>query len=145
MESERYYLAARYSRREEICEYGQALREIGGVVECRWLLGTHQLHPGAGKIDVENHPEHGTSMEAAPFAADDVEDVADSDTIVFFSEPPDTGNRGGRHVEFGMAIALGKRLVVIGPRENVFHTLPQVERYDNWPLFITQEYKDKDD
>jgi hypothetical protein len=36
------------------------------------------------------------------------------------------GGKGGRHVEFGLAVAAGKRLVVIGPRENVFHCLPGV-------------------
>lgn len=35
--------------------------------------------------------------------------------------------RGGRHVEFGVAVASCKRLVVIGPRENIFHHLPRVE------------------
>jgi len=140
MEYEKYYIAARYSRREEMCEYAHALRDIGGVVVCRWLLGTHQLHPGAENLDVENHPEHGTSMEAAPFAADDVEDVAASDTIVFFSEPPESyAKRGGRHVEFGMALVQGKRLVVIGPRENVFHCLPQVERHNTWSDFLRRE------
>ena len=41
--------------------------------------------------------------------------------------------RGGRHVEFGMGWAWGKRLIVVGPRENVFHLLPTVEQFDSWP------------
>ena len=43
--------------------------------------------------------------------------------------------RGGRHAEFGIALALGKRVIVIGPRENVFHALPAVERYESWAAF----------
>ena len=35
--------------------------------------------------------------------------------------------RGGRHVEFGLALAAGKRLCIVGPRENIFHFLPRVE------------------
>ena len=140
MEYERYYIAGRYDRREEMCEYAQALRDIGGVVECRWLLGTHQLHTGTEKIDVDHHPEHGVSIEASPFAQDDVEDLNASDTIVFFSESPNShSKRGGRHVEYGMALALRKRLVVIGQRENVFHCLPQVERYGTWIEFHKKE------
>ena len=34
--------------------------------------------------------------------------------------------RGGRHVEFGLAIAWGKPVYLVGERENVFHWLPQV-------------------
>jgi len=52
--------------------------------------------------------------------------------LLFFSEPPDShSKRGGRHVEFGLALAWGKRLMIVGPRENVFHCLPQVEQYAN--------------
>jgi hypothetical protein len=43
---------------------------------------------------------------------------------------------GGRHVEFGYGMAKGKRLVLIGERENVFHDHPSVEVYPTlsaWP------------
>lgn len=139
---EMYYLAGRYDRREELCGYADDLRQIGGEVECRWLLGTHQLHDNAHKIDTPEwyHPEDGITLEAAPFAADDYEDLNASDTIVFFSETPDShSKRGGRHVEFGMALAWGKRLVVIGPRENVFHCIPQVEQYRSFYEFLICE------
>ena len=46
-------------------------------------------------------------------------------------------NRGGRHVEFGMALARrllsgAPRLIVVGYRENVFHYAPEVEFYETW-------------
>ena len=44
--------------------------------------------------------------------------------------------RGGRHVEFGMAIAAQKRIVVIGPRENIFHWLPMIEQFDTFDAFM---------
>lgn len=51
-----------------------------------------------------------------------------ADLVVSFTEAEDApASRGGRHVSFGVALALGKRLVVVGHRENVFHTLPQVQ------------------
>ena len=55
--------------------------------------------------------------------------------LIAFSEEPRAGgaSRGGRHVEFGLALAWGKGVVVVGPRENVFHTLPQVEHFWRWP------------
>lgn len=131
------YIAGRYDRREELAGYAQELRDRGFTVDCRWLLGTHQIHPNAEKVDVAVHPEHGITIEAAPFAQDDYEDLKKADTIVFFSERPESySKRGGRHVEFGMALAWGKRLIVIGDRENVFHCLPQVERFNTWEFFL---------
>jgi hypothetical protein len=46
--------------------------------------------------------------------------------------------RGGRHVEFGMAYAWGKRLIVVGPREHVFHALPLVEHYPDWAALANE-------
>lgn len=42
-----------------------------------------------------------------------------------FTEPANPGgrNRGGRHVEYGIALALSKDIVVVGEPENVFHNL----------------------
>ena len=38
--------------------------------------------------------------------------------LIAFSEEPRALNasRGGRHVEFGIALALGKKVAVVGPR-----------------------------
>ena len=131
------YIAARYDRREEMCGYADILRSMGYEVNSRWLLGTQQIHPNAEKVDVDKHPEHGVTILARPFAEDDVEDVGNADTLIFFSEPPEShSKRGGRHVEFGMALALKKRIIVIGNRENVFHCLSYIERYDTWQEFI---------
>ena len=57
-----------------------------------------------------------------------------ADLLVFFSEAAESGDRGrgGRHVEFGMAYAMGKSIIVIGDRENVFHSLPGVIVAKNW-------------
>jgi hypothetical protein len=35
-------------------------------------------------------------------------------------------------VEFGLAVALGKVLMVVGHRENIFHCLPDVHFYADW-------------
>jgi hypothetical protein len=59
-----------------------------------------------------------------------------ADIIILFSEKSGISHRGGRHVEFGLAIGLKKRLIVIGPRENIFHCLPQVELFDSWEDFV---------
>lgn len=67
------------------------------------------------------------------FAQEDWDHMLAADCVVSFTEPKDTSSRrGGRHVEFGGALALGKRLIVIGHRENIFHCLPQVEFFGCW-------------
>lgn len=134
----KYYIAARYDRREEMCVYANELRAMGHTVECRWLLGTHQLHPGVEKVDQSTNTRIGDQvpMEAAPFALDDFMDLQNAHAIILFTESPEShSKRGGRHVEFGMALAWRKELNIIGPRENVFHCLPNVRQYLTWNDF----------
>lgn len=124
------YLAARYSRREEMLDYQRELEEAGHVVNSRWLLGEHQIHPGSEGVD-KNAPF--VPEEARPFAQDDVEDVANADVVISFTEYPNSPyGRGGRHVEFGYALRAGKQLIIVGPWENIFHRLPNVEQFWNW-------------
>jgi hypothetical protein len=53
-----------------------------------------------------------------------LEDLNEVDTLIFFSEDSETSwPRGGRCVEYGIALALGRRLLMVGPRENLFHEL----------------------
>lgn len=61
----------------------------------------------------------------------DLEDLRAADTVISFTDEKG-GGKGGRHVEFGVALALEKRLILVGPRENVFHTLPEIEHYPTW-------------
>ena len=130
----KFYLAGRFIRSGEINECADELRGIGHTVSCRWLLGNHQIHPGSSEVDAsgDNVP-----MIARPFAQDDIEDVEKADALVLFTERPysDKG-RGGRHVEFGYALGKGKEVYIIGPRENVFHTLPGVKQYASFDRFL---------
>ena len=73
-------------------------------------------------------------MESQRFALEDYRDLQAADTVISWTEPPrvESTARGGRHVEFGLAMAMGKRLLVVGPRENLFHTMPNVRQFDEW-------------
>lgn len=131
----RIYLAARYSRREELCGYREQLRAMGHDVRSRWLDGKHQISDSGNLIG--DHGEalveaggEAAALLRAKFAQDDFEDVTGADVVISFTEPPRSkANRGGRHVEFGIALAGGKRILVVGHRENIFHWLPHVEFY----------------
>ncbi len=134
----RIYLAAQYTRREELCRYRDTLRAMGHDVQARWLDGKHQISDNGtpigdhGEALVEGHDTSQRNAELrAKFAQDDFEDVSGADAVISFTEPPRSqANRGGRHVEYGVALALGKRLLVVGHRENLFHWLPQAEFYE---------------
>jgi hypothetical protein len=122
----RVYLAARYSRWQELAGYAEELRAIGYEVTSRWIKGDHEL-----RADGQGEADHW----AVVWASEDREDLLAADIVVSFTEGADVPGRarGGRHVEFGMALETGKRLLVVGPRENVFHHLPGVERFADWP------------
>lgn len=126
----RVYLASRYSRRQEMNIYADQLREYGYIIDVRWLVDNHQAPDDTLEI---NETVDTSNNIAAVFAQDDVEDLMASDIVISFSEEPrSTHSRGGRHVEFGMALALNKQIIVVGPRENIFHTLPGIKHYETW-------------
>ncbi len=108
----RIYLAARFDRSAEMVGVAGVLARAGHFVTSRWIHGR------------QNSPDLLSAVE-------DVEDLTRADCLVSFTERPTEGvpwaARGGRHVEFGVAVAMGKRLCVVGPRENIFHHLPRVE------------------
>lgn len=118
------YLAARYRRHPEMQTIAREIAAAGHVVTSRWIWGDHEYLPGVTQ-----------ERERTWYASEDRADLTVADTVISFTEHPgvESRGRGGRHVEFGMALALGKRLIVIGPRENVFHCLPEVEYYESWP------------
>jgi hypothetical protein len=120
------YLAARYSRREELCGYADELRVVGFEVTSRWLAGNHQISD-AGLS------EQAQAEERTRFATEDWEDLMAADVTISFTEPPrGTNSRGGRHVEFGAALAVGQQCFVVGHRENVFHCLEGVQFCETW-------------
>lgn len=119
------YLAARFSRLPELVGYAGELESAGITVTSRWIRGGHEW-VGA---DDEEIPV----SRLAQFAADDLEDIDAADVLVCFTEPPRTGPaRGGRHVEFGYALAKGKPILCVGHRENVFYCLGNVWFLTHW-------------
>lgn len=122
----RVYLAARFDSRAEIVLKRKNLYdlELGIIVSSRWLdervpstIGIHDLNP---------------SEYLAPAIADII-DIQNSDVLVLFSVDGDTPTkRGGRHWETGFAYGLGKKVIICGPRENIFHFLPDVTVCATW-------------
>ena len=104
------------------------LEAIGCKVVSRW-------HREQAAAALDGAMARHTAIENAEFARRDLSDVAAADILVLFTEPPETNwPRGARHVEYGYALALGKRCVLVGPCENVFHWL-----LSNSDIFSTVE------
>lgn len=122
------YLASRYSRRDELRGIAEQLHSMGHVTNTRWLETEWVNRPDASSAAPPEYREK--------YAAIDREDVRDADCVINFTEAPGDGSLGGRHVEFGMAVAWGKRVVVVGHRENLFHHLPEVEFFETTALML---------
>lgn len=120
------YLAARYSRRDELLSLIPKLKKQGIQVTSSWLRST-----GTGKL-----PDR-TAKENRKHAIKDFKDIERAHAVMMFSEDPGTPTpRGGRHVELGYALGLGKLVIVIGPHENVFHFHPNVEVYATLDAYL---------
>lgn len=120
------YLAARYSRREEMCNYARELKAAGHTIVSRWIQGNHQ-------VDAAGLSNEAPGGERERLAIEDRDDLLSADLLIAFTEEPRKSNsRGGRHVEFGIALGRNITTVVVGPRENVFCCLPEVQWYRTW-------------
>lgn len=118
------YLAARYSQKEQMKEYAQQLRELGVEVTSRWLEEPHAPNTTLDQVPKE---------ELATYAFHDCQDISRADVLIFFAQDPNTPTvRGGRHVEFGIALSLGMLIWVVGPKENIFHYSSGVYNFASW-------------
>lgn len=113
------YLAASYLRRVEIAAYAELLKGDGHSITAEWLSGVHEKPP----------------WTEATYSQHDLMCIRDADVFMSFTEHSDAPSkylRGGRHVEFGYAVAHGKMLVIVGPLENSFYYLLSVHQFNTF-------------
>lgn len=98
------------------------LRELlggrGHAVTARWLD-----HPGYTGMPASD-------AEKVAAAVENLGDIREADLLLLRSEPDGSFVPGGKHVETGVALALGKRVIVLGCPENLFHWHPLVTVVD---------------
>jgi nucleoside 2-deoxyribosyltransferase len=101
------YIAAPYPIRDEAISIMHALEAHGHVVTSTWLRQVDTMGDYYARLDLA--------------------DVDACDMLLFY-QPDEWVNKGtgGRHVEFGYAIARKKLVVMIGPHSNIFHYLDSV-------------------
>jgi len=112
---EKVYLGGRYRRRESLFELGQYLEKDGFQIMSSWI------HP--------QHRESTSALSDKEHALQDLQDIENSHWCIFLMENPRGDSRGGRHVEFGYALALQKFITIIGPEETIFHSVGSVHRF----------------
>lgn len=116
------YLAARFPRRAELEALVPQFEGAGFEVTARWVFGGEE------------------GLTRTEIAALDLEDVEQAEAIVLFTE--EYGSKqsgGGRFVEFGYAMALGKECYVIGDYENVFMHDQTVTVYPTLGAFLRDQ------
>lgn len=116
----RFYLAAMFQQIDYMRHCADALKEAGHECTARWVYGG----------------EEGLSLP--DIARIDLEDIDRADALVLFSFPRGMilPAGGGRHVEFGYALAREKALIIVGPYENVFQEHPLVRRFGTYEEFL---------
>lgn len=120
------YIAAKYSAKKEVEDFASYVNRLGAVkVVSTWHKSTvpeKDLSDPTEAFGFQTDP-----VGSKKYAIKDLEEIDRSDVLVFYAE--DANNqppKGGRHVEFGYALAMKKTIIVIGERENVFHTMVTV-------------------
>jgi len=107
--SNRVYIAAPFPLKHMAITLRFGLKSVGIVCSSRWLdLPTDEWSESAALADLS-----------------DVE----SSSMLIAINPKDWAIKGtgGRHVEFGYAVARDRPIVLIGERTNVFHHLPNIQ------------------
>ena len=99
------YIAAPFEMRDEAISVMHWLESCGHGVTSSWL-------------------REGAFANDDPTARLDLADI-DRANLLLALNPPEwrRAGTGGRHVELGYALALGKQIVLVGVRTNVFHHL----------------------
>ena len=115
------YLAAPYVMKDLMKARAETLRNLGIEVTSTWL--DEPFKPTQG-------PEDLTPEQNRDLAENDISDIHDSHIMVFQPDDTKTIVRAGRHVEFGIALALEMSIFVVGEtRENIFHYGPNVTHF----------------
>lgn len=119
-----FYIAGSFKRGPSLIPFRDALITQGHRVTSNWL--ERSLNPD-------------TWLSEADAAREDIYDINRSNVLIHFTEKPDVGYMtGGRHWETGYAWGIGKQIIFIGPRENVFHFLPNQMQFDTAEEFLAE-------
>ena len=114
------YLASPFEKQAGMKTLADSLTHAGYTITSKWLT------------------EDETAAQHAALAWRDVQDINEADVVVV-NNPTDFfhAGTGGRHVEFGYALAMHKPLILLGRPSNVFHYLPTVIQAPDYHTLFT--------
>ena len=116
----RIFLAGGYDRRLELLAHQKRLRQMGHILTSGWVDGLH--------ADLEIKTLEDLTTLNRMCSLDDMGDIDDAEVVVCFTRPwPGAGS--GHHVEYGYALAQGKRLAIVGEKLNIYHYLDYVRHF----------------
>jgi len=112
------YMAGAFEAKSRLAHERDRIHRLGlGKVIGTWL--NEEPAPCGGLV----------ASQAFYYAVRDREEILDSDLLIL--DTFDDNLRGGREVEFGIAIGRGVEAWVVGPKRNVFHEMaPQFKDWD---------------
>ena len=124
----KFYIAAKFKARHRIKAYNQQMESLGLANTCPWFL-----------MDTDDSADDdslgGYSREESAVMADrDLSGVREAD--IFIIDTIDPTETGGREVELGAALILGKLIYQVGPIRNLFHMHPGVKHCLSWDHII---------
>lgn len=105
------YLAAQFKEQPLMRQWEVKLKAAGHKVTSRWLYHTEE--------DLKNNPNEAYNKANIDLCDIDISDCMISHTL----NRGDLFTGGGRHIEYGYAMAKGKKLINVGGSESVFHTI----------------------
>ncbi len=119
----RIYLASNWQSQARIRAMREVIEGLGHEVVSGWLDETQTAQSLAST----------TPEEARIFAYRDMGEIMSCDLLIIDTQEESTS--GGREVEYGVAMALGKPMWLVGPNRNIFHSIPR-RQYDTWEEVI---------
>lgn len=118
MKKTKVYIAASYPRKAEAAKLAKDMKKYvnyevisGWMFEDEGYTSDERVAESVGEMTVR--------MEAA--ALRDFDEVMECNLLVCLTDGDVQLTRGGRHSELGIALGMGKDVVIIGEREQVFH------------------------
>ena len=107
----RVYITAPFQLRDHAILLMDAYESKGIIVTARWLKRSDANSDASARMDLG--------------------DVAAAQTLVALNPPGwENSGTGGRHVELGYALGLGRGIMLLGRRTNIFHYFDHVVQLD---------------
>ncbi len=134
------YVAASYPRKKDAIAISDRLEALGHTMMSRWKWEDEGYTSDFGRRETQQ--EQYDRLSAA--AIRDLEDLKNSEIVVCLTDGENQLTHGGRHSELGIMLYETKRVIIIGPREQVFHYHPDVKQYESVEdFFYWKDFKNE--